>query len=436
MSDSKPLPHDSAAERAVIGALMVGGDLGDVSLTPSDFFGPREAAIFRAITALVADGAAVDPVSVASRMGSELETIGGRAILLDYADSAPISTNGSTYAAIVRERSLLRSAIRASVAAQTALQEAERPAEELIAEAAASLLALADTGKRPRMSLGDAVEQRLEEYGQPTETALIPGTSMPLHFGDVATIGGRPGAGKTALALQAADDWRKRWPVLFLSYEMSVPELVDRLVTRATGMPSTVAQSGLSESERALYRQKCETAGLIGDRNLELVAAAGMTEAQIAASIRSFAARGGRAVVLDYAQIAAESRGGNANADLERFMRTAQQTAKQTGVLLLLLSQYSRTKNTDGEPDLSTLRGSGALEQESATVGLMWSPAEKDTMGRKRELADQGWLLDVHDPRPLIRLHWAKARHSATATEYLLLDGSTMRLEPVDRMPR
>lgn len=337
----------------------------------------------------------------------------------------------ATYAATVKERSRLRAAIRATVETQAALYDAARPVDELIAEAASALLAVGGSGKRPAVLLGDAVARRLEEYATPTETAMIPGTSVSLHFGDVAVIGGRPGTGKTALAIQAADVWRKRWPVLFLSFEMSVSELVDRFVTRATGMPSAVALGGLSEGERARYAEKCS--GLLEDDNLELVQAAGMSEAQIAVTIRSFAARGGRAVLLDYLQIACEART-NENADITRLMRVLQQTAKATGVLLLAASQYSRGA-VDGKPALHSLRGSGAIEQEAAVAGLMWTPDEADMIERKHEAADRGYLLDAHDPRPLVRIHWAKVRHGATATDYLLFDGAKMQLEPVDRRP-
>lgn len=433
MKRSDALPHDASAERAVIGALLAGGELGDVNLEPRDFFGTREAAIFRAIAELAAQGRSVDAVSVGSQMGADdLEAIGGRSTLLEYDDPGVCTANLATYAATVQEKARLRAAIRATTAAQTALYEATRPADELIAEAASSLLAIGDTGKRPTMRLADAVARRLDEYASPTVTAMIPGTSVALHFGDVAVIGGRPGTGKTALLLQAADVWRLRWPVLVLSFEMSISELVDRLVTRATGLPSQFPLGGLNEGERARYAEQC--VGLLDDDSLELVQAAGMSEAQVAATIRSFAARGGRAVVLDYLQIACEARV-NENADLTRLMRVLQQTAKATGVLLLAASQYSRGA-VDGRPALHSLRGSGAIEQEAAVAGLMWTPDVDDMIDRKREQAEHGYLLDIHDPRPLVRITWAKVRHGATATDYLLFDGARMQLEPVDRRTR
>lgn len=435
MRTSKPdtiPPHDLDAERATLGALMLGGSLGDVALSAADFYHAGHGQVFAAIARLAAAQQPVDAVSLAAALSSpELEAIGGKGQLLDLTGAVPAAGHASRYGAIVREKARLRRAIAAATATITAAYEAQQPADAVIGDGAAAMLALADTGARSIVSASEAVAQRLKEYASPTEAAMLPGTSTRLHFGDVVIIGGRPGTGKTALALQAADVWRKRWPVLFLSFEMSTAELADRLVSRATGQSSDVVYSGLSEYELDVYRSGC--ADILADHRLGLVGAAGMSEAQTVASIRAFAARGGRVVILDYVQIAAESRSATENANLTRLMRELQQVAKRSGVLLLALSQYSRPAPGAEEPGIHQLRGSGSLEQEAACVGLMWSPEPKDQESRKRELAERGYLLSATDPSPLVRLHFAKVRHGSQATNYFLLNGAAMRLEPVDQ---
>lgn len=435
MSPSRPgriPPHDLDAERAVLGALMLGGTLRSTPLVASDFYRTAHSHVFEAIEALRSAGEPVDAVSVAATLerSGALDDIGGRMALLDLTDAAPVSSHAQKYADIVRDKSRLRGVIRATTSAEAAAYEGH-DVDQVVASHTAAMLALSDTGSRSSVAACTAVARRLDDYARPVSAARLPGTRTRLHFGDVCVIGGRPGVGKTALALQAVDAWREIWPVLFMSFEMSIPELADRLIARATGRRVEIAHAGLTDRERDEYRR--ETVSLLEDERLELVEAAGMSEAQTTASLRAFAAAGGRIAVLDYIQIAYEART-NENADLARFMRSIQQVAKQSGVLVLALSQYSRAPE-DGEPRLHHLRGSGSLEQEAATVGLMWAPEPDDCERRKRELRSRGYMLDVCDPRPLIRLDWRKVRHGRTAMDYFLLDGAAMRLEPISTAP-
>ena len=159
-----------------------------------------------------------------------------------------------------------------------------------------------------------------------------------------------------------------------------------------------------------------------------------MPEAEAVSTIRRFAARGGRIVVLDYLQIGAHAtKGGTENGDLTRFTRALQQVAKATGTLVLGLSQYSREGASD-RPGLHHLRGSGSLEQEAATVGLMWSPEPDEQSERKAELRSrEGAILDhENNEQSLVRVFWGKVRHGRIASDYYLFEGAQMKFAPVD----
>lgn len=421
-------PHDLEAERAVLGALMLGGSLEGVPLTSSDFYRGPHALVFDALMALRSAGEVVDAVVVAAELeaAGHLERVGGKPGLLEIQGAAVLASNAPGYARIVLEKSRARSLIRMAEAARVRAYEG-KSADQIIADCLSDLSRLVSTRRPVRVGLSDAVSRRLDEYLKPREVVRIPGTSIPLHFGDVCVLGGRPGAGKTAIALQAADEWRKQWSVLFMSFEMSIAELSDRFIMRASGAVNLVTPSSLDDAGVAQRRRDCSS--LLGDDNLQLVQAAGMGEAQTMASIREFAARGGRIVCLDYLQIAYTAMN-DENTDLSRFMRSLQSVAKQCGVLVLALSQFSRAA-TDARPDLQHLRGSGTLEQEAATVGLLWVPGPEDQRARKRELADRGYGVSQDDPRSLLRLDWRKVRHGKQACDYLLFCGETMRFEPV-----
>lgn len=434
ISDRVP-PHDLTAEQSLLGSMMLSSDAcskAALLVTSHDFYRPAHGIIFDAILALRDKGEAVDAITVAAQLDAtgKTQAAGGKAYLLEVNDATPIAANVGEYARIVKRTATLRAIIKAGTDAVSAAYGATE-ADDVLSASITSLLSLQQDGGRRETSIADAVRSRLAEYRNPTDTLMLPGSGVRIHYGDLTIIGGRPGTGKTAYMVQSAEalsvHGRK---CAVLSYEMDVRELADRLISRAVGQPSDFAYDGLSEFEAETYESACRR--LLANNDLILKQSAGMTESQIAAFVRSFAAAGGRVVFLDYVQIAADSRDGE-YADLTRLIRLLQTLAKSTGVAIVALSQYSR-EGASSQPRLSNLRGSGALEQEAANAGLMWTPDDDVQMEAKQKLRDRGYLLDVHDDaRRLVRIHWAKVRHGETRTEYFLFDGARMHFEPLDR---
>lgn len=431
MTSSRVPPHDLNAEMSLLGALMLSPSVDVTDLSPDDFYRPAHQRIFDAIMSLRSRGDAVDAITVAAELTAKgtLEQAGGKMYLLEVSGSTPIAANASEYARIVRRNSQLRTIIDVGTRAVVAAYDAT-DADDVLADAVTTLLALQQEGGGAEATVADAIRRRLEDYRNPTDTLLLPGSGVRLHFGDLTVIGGRPGTGKTAYAVQVADVLASRGrKVAFLSYEMDLTEIADRLVSRATGQPSDYAYDGLTDGEVSVFEAACKS--LLANRNLTLKQAAGMREAELASFIRSFAHRGGKVVVLDYIQLAFDSRSGE-YPDLTRLMRLLQSVGKSTGVAILALSQYSR--DGDGIPRLSHLRGSGAIEQEAANVALMWSPDDDEQFDYKAKKRDERYILDPHDAsKRLVRIHWAKVRHGKSRIEYHLFDGARMHFEPLDR---
>ena len=426
------LPHSLDAERATLGALMLGGSL-TAPLTPAHFFSPLHRDVYAAIERLQARGAGVDQVTVAAELNGSLEKLGGKLGLLEMCDAALTAANADTYAGIVLENAKLRAVVLATDAARRAALDNHAHAERIVADTMSALLAVESSGTSASgESAGAAVSRRLEEYRHATARLIFAGSSTAIHRGDTGVLGGRPGHGKTAYMIHAADGMsRNGHRVAIFSYEMNVSEIADRLVMRATGSPLAAAYDGLAERELEAYRRACEE---IATRdNLELYGCAGWSEAKLAAAVRAFAARGGEIAFVDYVQIAVERRG-EENSDLTRFMRHVQQLGKSSNVAIVLLSQYSR-QAADGKPSLHHLRGSGSLEQEAALVGLLWQPPSDDQEERKRELSRSGYLVDPTGGGTLTKLLWRKVRHGSQREDSYLFDGSAMSFEAIERRP-
>ena len=419
-------PHDLTAEQALIGSMLLGAHA-DVS--PDDFYREAHGKMCEAINDLRAHGIEVDAVSLRDALPDDFPA----SYIFDVTDAVPTAANVKHYAEIVKRHAKSRTLIALGTLVVASGYDGSDP-DEAIGEAMTALTNVSDTGHKRSVRLFDAVKKRLLDYREPTEMVMFPGTGARAHFGDVTIIGGDPGTGKTAFVLAALDVWRKRYKCLFLSYEMSADEISDRFITRAVKQPSEFAYDGLDEQELSVYERACSD--LLDDRNLIIKEAAGMSEGQMVQTIRLAAAHGTRICAIDYAQIAHDDRGDNENASLSRFLRQVQRLAKSTGMAIVLLSQYNRSKE-GGKPRMGNLRGSGSLEQEAANVLLMWSPDYDSQEEYKRKLRDLGYLLDPTGPENIVRIEWAKRRHGQKgSTDFYLFDGRTMSFEPIDREAR
>src|SRR5690349_5464265 len=114
------LPQDVAAERAVIGAALVGSrQLEDATevLAGRDFYQPRHELLWDACLSVLRSGRPVDPVAVMGQLGGDLERIGGAPYLaeLTSADVSPNPGQLLSYAGQVADKALRRRLLTASV---------------------------------------------------------------------------------------------------------------------------------------------------------------------------------------------------------------------------------------------------------------------------------------------------------------------------------
>lgn len=269
------------------------------------------------------------------------------------------------------------SALRPLAAALPASsQDAEGWVERV---AAAVLSAAAPEGTAGRVALGDAVaelvDRRLSVEVSPVDARRVP---LPwvgaqrllggLGPGQLVLIAARPGAGKSAAALQIALEAATLGTVLFASLEMTRDELAARAVSVLAEVPGDVTSGRRppTESEAADLLRAANAAGALA---LEVVDAASQTVAQLRARARQIAARGRLAlVVVDYLQLVTPERPQETRErEVAQIARSLKALAMELGVPVLALSQLSR--QADGvEPRLSHLRESGALEQDANTV--------------------------------------------------------------------
>ncbi len=190
--------------------------------------------------------------------------------------------------------------------------------------------------------------------------------------GRMYVLGARPGVGKSALALQIAYGLASAGPVVFASLEMDKGEVYARVVAQQTGL----YYGGMSKADNPAWYVKREQEWLASNvRDIRVLDAGTQTVQSIRAAVRKVS-RSGKVggVIVDYIHLLTSKDGENETTRIAAITRGLKQLAMDFKVPVVALSQLNRAVSTrqDGRPNLSDLRGSGAIEQDGDVVMFLY----------------------------------------------------------------
>lgn len=389
--------YDDRAERAVLGAALIRpAALDDLTetLEPWHFRRAAHQTIFGAMLALQQRNAAVDPVTVCeqiARAGTPLDDMGGPAYVSSLTDGVPASSHYAHYAAIVRDKALLRALRDEARRVQAEAEGALVSGAELLERAEQALYRLGSravqsewvSGEQLATELYPVIERIAESHrgvtGLSTGLPDLDAMTRGLQPGDLVLIGARPGSGKTAIGLQIAMKAAESVPVAFFSVEMGRQPIGLRSVIAAAHVDGFRFLSGyLSDLEHMR----------VGDGLSRLAAAQiyidespYLSPLHVRAKLRRLNAKLGRVglVVIDYLQLMAplpDDRRENKTNQVAGISRALKVLAREFGAPFLVLAQLNRglERSADKRPTLSDLRDSGALEQDADLVLLLHRP--------------------------------------------------------------
>ena len=383
-------PHNLVAEESLLGAMLLSREAIasglEVGLTSADFYRPGHGHIFDAVTSLYAQGEPADPVTVAEvlRRAGVLDAIGGPSVLISLQAGTPSIGNATRYARIVQEHALLRRLI--GVAGDIAeigyglpsdVTAAVDEAEALVFEVAQrrvtdSLSPIRELLDRQLDRLEQLYERGQEITGVPTGLLDLDRLMSGLQPSTLVVLGGRPGSGKTSLALNIAAHaaLEARVPVLMFSLEMGHLELTQRLLSSEARVDGTRLRNGkLLESE---WPKISHAIGRLADAPLSIDDNPHLTVMEIRAKARRLKSREGLGlVIIDYLQLmTGRSSAENRQVEVAEISRGLKILARELQVPVVALSQLSRNleSRADKRPVLADLRESGALEQDSDAV--------------------------------------------------------------------
>lgn len=402
MGETQAAPRaDLDAEAAVLSAALLEVDaaLELIELiTPGDFYADANRRVFSAIHAVLADGGTPDVVSVASRLRADgrLEQIGGTPYLAQLADATPAVSHVAEHARIVKNLARIRRA--GSTFALLAAEATSAPIDDADAWLErCEQRALGATGERgtgePTASsyrelaakayetIAEASKQGKPRIGRSTGFRKLDDHIGGLEAGDLIILAGRPGMGKTALALQIAEHIASDVSDPGMGIVLSLEMTRDRLMLRSLGRVSGERMRELRIGKPGNWSRVCDATANLSKLPIIVDDDGELTPLKLRAKVRRHLQTLRAAcptmplgmIVVDYVQLMDADftrRGGTRTEELTQITRALKRTAKDFGCTVLALSQFRRPApgKTAARPELADLRDSGSIEQDADVV--------------------------------------------------------------------
>jgi len=393
VTPNKLLPQNIEAEEAVLGALLIDPDAiirVATFLQASDFHVQRHGMVYQAILDLHERREPADLVTLTDELErrEQLSQVGGPAFLTGLINATPTSIHVEYYARIVERTAVLRRLIDAAgQIAKLAYQDMD-DVDEVVDRAESIIFGVSE--KRVSRDLVpirqalddfyDRIEYLREHQGEiigiPTGLADLDKLLGGFQRSDLVIIAGRPGMGKTSLALsialQAARRWNKR--IGIFSMEMSNEQVVQRLVSAETGIDSQRLRLGaIHDDEWPTFFQATSllsTTQIFIDDTPAISALEMRTKAR-----RLHAEHGLDMIIVDYLQLMrGDLHSENRVQEISFISRSLKALARELNVPVVALSQLSRAveARADRRPMLSDLRESGSIEQDADVVVFVY----------------------------------------------------------------
>ncbi len=391
-------PHSLEAEQAVLGGLMLEASawdkIADV-ITAEDFYRHDHRLIFQAIDELVSRQQPVDVVTVSEHLESQgrLEEAGGLAYLGALAKNTPSAANIHAYAAIVREKAILRALIRAGQEiTEMAFHPEGQPVEVLLDRAEQVVFHIAEQGARGRagfVNIKDLLTRAVDRIdalfqqdnpitGVPTGFADFDEMTSGLQPSDLIIVAGRPSMGKTTFAMNIAEHVavREKLPVAVFSMEMPGEQLAMRLMSSLGRIDQHKVRTGRLEDED--WPKLTAAVGELAEAPLYIDDTPALTPNELRARARRLTRESGGKlglIVIDYLQLMqVAGRSENRAGEISEISRALKGLAKELDVPVIALSQLNRSleQRPNKRPVMSDLRESGAIEQDADVIVFIY----------------------------------------------------------------
>ena len=383
------LPHSDEAELAVLGSMLSSREAVSKSiqwLKPEYFYNESHGKIFMAMAELFEKSESIDTVSVIEllKQKNHLDDVGGTYFITGLVDEVPTAAHSEQYSKIVMEKALLRNLITLSHDIAKEAYDDNQDVAKILDTVEQSIFNITQNRlkggfKQINPIIIEAME-KLEQtrirggtvVGVPSGLIDLDEITSGFQEGNLIIIAGRPGMGKTSLALSvirnAAID--ANIGIGMFSLEMSNAELAMRLLCAEARVDSHFVRTGKLPAK--LWKNLGISAGQLEKAPIYLDDTPALTVLELRAKARRLKAENSIGlIVVDYLQLMQGPKGSESRQqEISVISRSLKALAKELNIPVIALSQLSRAveQRSDHRPQLSDLRESGAIEQDADVV--------------------------------------------------------------------
>ena len=420
-------PHNEEAERSVLGAAMLNKEvLFDIleEVKEDDFYNESHKEIFRAIWELYRKNSAVDMLTVCEELKSRqsLDMVGGRAYIATLTAEVPSTANGREYAKIIAEKAIMRQMIRTAEDITEKGYESKMAAREILDYAESGIFQIAQMRQKndytkiqdvllENLKIIDAAAQNKDKItGIPTGFHDLDEKTSGLQRSDLVIVAARPGMGKTAFALNIAQQSAVKHgtSAIIFSLEMSMEQLGQRLLA----MQARVEMQKLKQGD--LDRKDWDRVSLgvdeLNNSKIVIDDTPGISLMEMRNKCRRLKAEQGLdLIVVDYLQLMTfEGKTDNRQQEISALSRNMKLLAREMNCPVILLSQLSRAPELrqDKRPMLSDLRESGSIEQDADIVIFLYRDDYYNENTEKPGVCEVNIAKHRSGPTDKIELTW------------------------------
>jgi len=395
MAQGRIPPHNSEAEQALLGAILIDKDaISELSqkIKPDYFYEYPHQEIFAAMIDLYEERKPIDVLSLSNLLKKKqlLDRVGGGTFITTLAASVPTAAHVEHYADIVKDAYIRRRLISI---------------KETLAESFDKL---------------DEIHRRGDSL-RGIETGFVDLDMMTsgLQQSNLIILAARPGQGKTAFMLNMAQHISVdlKIPVGIFSLEMSKEELVDRLLVSQANIDAWKLKTGKLHEED--FEKLSMAMGELADAPLFIDDTPGITVSEIRTKARRLQAEHGvKLIIVDYLQLVNPGKKiENRVQEVSYISQNMKNLARELKIPVIAASQLSRAveSRSGGKPQLADLRESGAIEQDADVVMFLYARDEEFTSER------------------IVNVLIAKHRNGPVGEKELLFKGDRIRFYNLER---
>lgn len=433
-------PQNLDAEKSLLSAILISEEsLPDITeiVSPKDFYDERNRHIYNAMWTLYEKHQPVDLLTVTDELKRHKLTAkaGGAAYLSELSSYAPTAAHARAYAELIANCAIRRRLITAASDITESAYDEATETQEILGSAEKSLFEVSEQNTHGEMAamadlltttydrLEDLYENKGTLAGYKTGFVDLDRITAGLHKSDLVILAARPAMGKTAFALNLAQNVAKinDKAVLVFSLEMGKEQLINRMLADASGVDSFKLETGGFDGSD--FEQISQAMSEMSELKIFIDDTPGLTIMDMRTKCRRVAHdQDVGLIIVDYLQLmssTSKQAQGNRVQEISEISRGLKLIARELNVPVIALSQLSRTvESRDPKiPMLSDLRESGSIEQDADIVMFLYR---------------EDYYNPETDRQNITDLILAKHRRGAVGTIGLYFDKARVRFMSLD----